>query len=249
MNGQRDIERTLDAWFVDGPSVMPDRLFDAVLDQVERTPQQRLARLRLRLTEMNPRIRIYTALAAALLVVVAAVAVIGGGSQGPVVATQSPAATTASDIPNELRATWLSGTRSITGLAADDGVSLTFTAAGTFSMTDALTSRIEHLKSSVEVVDADSLRVVNTDATPECGAGQAGEYTWSLSASGETLQLTAVSDTCATRLDAVPGNYWRMNCPTDEDNCIGDIDAGPTDRNSSTRSSFPAATGPRGTAP
>ena len=42
MNGQQDIERTLDAWFVDGPSVMPDRLFDAVLDQVERTGGNRL---------------------------------------------------------------------------------------------------------------------------------------------------------------------------------------------------------------
>ena len=230
MTGQRDIDRTLDAWFVDGPSIMPDRLFDAVLDQVERTPQRPFARLRLRLTEMNPRIRIFTALAAALLVVVATIAVIGGGAPSSVITTQSPtaspAATTASDIPNELRALWLSGPRSITGLAADDGVSLTITAAGTFSMADALTSRVDHLVSSIEVLDADTLRLLNATANLECDAGDAGEYTWSLSASGETLQLTAVTDACANRIAAVPGTYWRMDCPTQEDNCIGKVDAG-----------------------
>ena len=214
MNGLRDIDRTLDAWFVDGPSVMPDRLFDAVLDQVERTPQRRFALLRLRLTDMNPRIRIYTVLAAALLVVVAAIAVIGAGSKGPVLATQTPASTTASDVPDELRALWLSGTRSITGLEADDGVSLTFTPRGTFSMTDALTSRTSRFQSPVEFPDADTLRIVNANPTEDCGAGEAGEYTWSLSASGETLELTAVTDACANRLDAVPGTYWRMDCPT-----------------------------------
>jgi hypothetical protein len=77
MTGPRDIERTLDAWFVDGQSVMPDRLFEAVLDQVERTPQRPFARLRRRLTEMTPRIRILMAAAAALIVAVVGFALIG----------------------------------------------------------------------------------------------------------------------------------------------------------------------------
>ena len=90
MTGKRDIERTLDAWFVDGPSVMPDRLFDAVLDQVERTPQRPFARLRLRLTEMTPRIRMLAAAAAALIVAVVSFALIGRAPDvGP---TPSPSA-------------------------------------------------------------------------------------------------------------------------------------------------------------
>jgi Tol biopolymer transport system component len=96
MNGHRDIERTLDAWFVDGPSMMPDRLFDAVLDQVERVPQRRLARLSVRYAEMNPTIRLFTVLAAALLVIVAAVALSGGGSPSPVRSTPTEAAPTPS---------------------------------------------------------------------------------------------------------------------------------------------------------
>ena len=50
MTRHRDIEPVLEAWFVDGPSEMPDRLFQAVFDQVERVPQRRLARLHLRFT-------------------------------------------------------------------------------------------------------------------------------------------------------------------------------------------------------
>ena len=229
MTGQRDIGRTLDAWFVDGPSVMPDRLFDAVLDQVERTPQPPFARLRLRLNDMNSNIRWLAAAAAGLVVVIVGVATINRPPDGNVGASSTPIASPsspASGVPTELQTTWLSGPRSLSGLAADDGVSLTFTATGTVSMTDALTSRVDHLPSSVEALDGGTLRLVNANANLDCGAGEAGEYIWSLSASGETLELTAVSDTCATRLGAVPGTYWRMDCPTDDDNCIGDLDAG-----------------------
>ena len=54
MTRPRDIERVLEAWFLDGPSHMPDRLFDAVLDRVERVPQRRLARLSLRFEKCLP---------------------------------------------------------------------------------------------------------------------------------------------------------------------------------------------------
>jgi hypothetical protein len=229
MTGQRDIDRTLDAWFVDGPSVMPDRLFDDVLDQVERTPQRPFARLRLRLNDMNPNIRWLTAAAAALVVVLVALATINrpaddtfGASSSPIVSPSSPAA----EVPTELQTTWLSGPRSITGFDADAGVSLKFTATAGFSMNGSLTDRPDRMQASVEILDGNTVRIVNDNATQDCGAGEAGEYTWSLSASGETLVLTAVTDACANRLEAVPGTYWRMDCPTEDDNCIGKIDAG-----------------------
>ena len=41
MTRERDIERVLEAWLEPGPSVMPDRVFDAVLDRIEREPQRR----------------------------------------------------------------------------------------------------------------------------------------------------------------------------------------------------------------
>jgi hypothetical protein len=169
------------------------------------------------------------AAAAGLVVVIVALAAINrpaddtvGASSTPIVSPSSPAAV----VPNELRSRWLSGPRSITGLDADAGVSLEFTATARFSMNGSLTDRPDHMVSSVEILDATTFRLVNDDATQDCGAGETGEYTWSLSASGETLELTAVADACASRLDAVPGTYLRMDCPTEDDNCIGSVDAG-----------------------
>ena len=69
MNRHPDIDRTLEAFFLDGPSQMPDRLFQAVLDQVERVPQRRLTRLKLRFTDMSTTARWIAAGAAAVLVV------------------------------------------------------------------------------------------------------------------------------------------------------------------------------------
>ena len=228
MTGPRDIDRTLDAWFVDGPSVMPDRLFDAVLDQVERTPQRPFARLRLRLNDMNSNIRWLAAAAAGLVVVIVALAAINRPANDNVGASSTPVvspSTAVAEVPTELRAMWMSGTRSITGFDADAGVSLTFTATG-LSMNGALTDRPNHMVSSVEILEDNILRLVNDNVSQDCGAGDAGEYTWNLSASGQTLELSAVTDACANRLDTVPGTYWRMDCPTDEDNCLGPVDAG-----------------------
>src|SRR3954468_12194831 len=69
MTRDRDIERVLDRWFVEGPTQMPDQFFDAVLDHVDRIPQRRLARLQTRLPDMHLNLRL--AAAAATIVVVA----------------------------------------------------------------------------------------------------------------------------------------------------------------------------------
>ena len=228
MTGQRDIERTLDAWFVDGPTVMPDRLFDAVLDQVARTRQQPLARLRLRLTEMNPRIRLYTALAAALLVVVAAIAVIGGGSRGLTSASPSPnpTASPAAGAPAELLATWLGGPHTVPGNNPDAGVTLEITNNGFLAIRSDTTGEI-HFQSRVERVDSETIQLITGGGVSGCTTGDAGSYTWSLSASGETLELAGSgADGCATRGAAVPGTYSRVDCRIPEDNCLGTLEPG-----------------------
>jgi hypothetical protein len=74
MNGDRDFDRLLEHWLMDGISEMPDRLFDTVLDRIERVPQRRIARLKLRFLQMTPMLKI--AAAAALVVVIAVVAVV-----------------------------------------------------------------------------------------------------------------------------------------------------------------------------
>ena len=53
-----------------------------------------------------------------------------------------------------------------------------------------------------------------------------GDYTWSLSAAGRHLAIQPVSDDCAGRLAAIPGDWVKMACKNLDDNCLGDLAAG-----------------------
>ena len=231
MTRRRDIEPVLDAWFLDGPTEMPDRLFEAVLDRVDRTPQGRLARLNLRFAAMNPNVRIATA--AAVVVVAAGVgfAMLGrgpsnsqtGGSPSPS-STSSPAASAGGQVPVELQERWMGGVRpdiSVPGA----GASLVF-AASTVAVTQSNAGDVPHLSSSASSLGADKLRFVLADAVAGCRQGDVGVYSWSLSPSKRTLTIAADSDDCAPRLASFPGVWWHMGCTDSGDFCLGDIDAG-----------------------
>ena len=228
MTGQRDIERTLDAWFVDGPTVMPDRLFDAVLDQVERTPQTPLARLRLRLTDMNPRIRWLTAAAAGLATVLVAVTLINRPADGDVGASLSPSPSSAGSaaLPDELIGRWVGGPRPMPDADPEAGVTLILDAdSATYETARFPGSDLQFLWTA-EAVDDDTIRFSTAVATSACPES-AGTYGWTLSTSGETLELaTEAEDTCSLRGDSMIGTYWRVDCPTAEDDCLGTVDAG-----------------------
>ena len=58
MTREREIERVLEAWLEPGPSVMPDRVFDAVLDRIEREPQRRGLRLTRRFHPMTSTLKL-----------------------------------------------------------------------------------------------------------------------------------------------------------------------------------------------
>jgi hypothetical protein len=58
MTPERDIERVLEAWMAQGSSTMPDRLFDAVVDQIERVPQRRARRSLTRFPSMQTMLRV-----------------------------------------------------------------------------------------------------------------------------------------------------------------------------------------------
>jgi hypothetical protein len=227
MTGQRDFERTLDAWFVDGPSVMPDRVFDAVLDQVERTPQRRLARLRLRLTEMTPKIRLFTVLAAALVAVLAGIALIGGGSTIPVSASPSPTAASGTDspLPTTLVGHWSGGDRSIAGLEPGAGVRLTFDETGfAFSQINRAADTLAEGAASASDAGAFLVRAVNSDMG--CTVGQEGRYGFDLSSSGRTLTIAADVEACAAREAAFVGTWQVDACPNPDGICLGALDPG-----------------------
>jgi hypothetical protein len=93
MNYQRDIERLLDNWLAEGPTVVADRVIDVVADRIERQSQR--ATWRLRLAER--RVDIDLRFAAVVTAVVVAIGIfgftLGGGFTRPS-NSPSPANTT-----------------------------------------------------------------------------------------------------------------------------------------------------------
>ena len=163
-----------------------------------------------------------------LLVVVAAVAIIGGGSKNLISASPSPNPTAShtAGAPAELLSTWLGGPRAVPGNNPDAGVTLEITNSGLFGIRSDTTDEI-HFRALIERVDSDTIQLVTGADVTDCAAGAAGSYTWSLSPSGETLELAASgADDCATRGAAVPGTYSRSDCTTPDDNCLGTLDPG-----------------------
>jgi hypothetical protein len=245
MNRERDIERVLDAWLQPGPTVMPDRLFDDVLERIDRQPQRRLARIQLRISTMRP----ITLLAAAAAIVVAVGAGIvllgrpstpnvGGPTPAPSVApapsaSAAPSASTSGNpvaaLPAELSHTWIGAPRAVPApFPQDTSVQVLSMDAAThglhlsFSPGD---SRI--LNSFVEVPAPDELRVTLTgEIGSGCASGDQGRYRWSLSSDGITLTLEAVSDTCAPRAQVLPGAWTRSACRNTSDACLGAVPAG-----------------------
>lgn len=88
MTPDRDIERVLEHWLIDGVDRMPDRVFRSALDRVERQPQAVAPRLHRRLPTMSTPFRV-AALGAALLVIVIGGTVFLGGGGGPAPGTSA----------------------------------------------------------------------------------------------------------------------------------------------------------------
>ena len=68
MTPERDIERVLEAWLEPGASKMPDRIFDAVVDRIERVPQRRFVWPHTRFTAMTPMLKFAAVAVLALLI-------------------------------------------------------------------------------------------------------------------------------------------------------------------------------------
>ena len=85
MTHERDIERLLDTWLSDGPTDVPDRVFDLVADRIARQPQRPAWRFRIRrFPTMSTPIKLVAVGAALLAVLLGGAAFLGAGSRaGP----------------------------------------------------------------------------------------------------------------------------------------------------------------------
>ena len=93
MTYERDIERLLDAWFDDGPTLAPNRILDVVVDRLDRQTQRPAWRLNRRRFVMNTNFKMAAVVAAVVAVVFVGYSILPGsapnGIGGPA-ATASP---------------------------------------------------------------------------------------------------------------------------------------------------------------
>ena len=241
MNRPIDIERVLEAWFLDGPMEMPDRLFDGVLDRVERAPQRRLARLQLRFNDMTPQLRVLVGAAAVVVVAGIGVGLIGGlrgngigvtptPSPSPSVsATPSPASPAAAEaVPDALQKVWIGGPRTVAGFdphAPLSGTRVVFE-ANSFAVTRANQWSDQQLRSIASSTGPDQIRLETRGSSLACQVGDAGTYRWSVSPDGTKLTLTAVDDDCADRSSVAAGTWLLVACPAQDDGCLGPLPPG-----------------------
>lgn len=230
MKRQGDIDGVLEAWFLDGPTAMPDRLFDAVLDRVERVPQRRLARLQLRFNDMTTTARWLAAGAAAVLVVGIGFAALGrgpgpdpGGSPPPSPTTsESPGpSNVASPIPEGLSHRYLGPVRDVDGVTTGEVSQFSFTAR-TYTYHTGLADYLY----SAAGVEGDEIIIRSGTASPQCEDGDEGRYRFSTSPGGSILTIEPGTDDCAPRAAAVPGTWQRSACRNPDNWCLGEVEAG-----------------------
>jgi hypothetical protein len=85
MTHGRDLERLLDSWLADGPTIAADRVIDDVAARIARQPQRPAWRLRpWRFPTMSTPIRLVAVGAALLIAILGGAVLMGGGSGRPV---------------------------------------------------------------------------------------------------------------------------------------------------------------------
>lgn len=239
MTRERDIERVLDTWLAEGAMEMPDRLYVAVLDRVERQPQRLSARLQLRFSQMRPAIRIAAVAAVLLLTLGVGAAVVGGAfdsdAPGPTPApspavSPSPAASPEAALPDELAHIWIGGDRTVPSMDIAPPTLLTLDLDETVGVGPYTSVRIDlqgqTFASEATVPSVGRLRLVMTRDEVTCETGDVGEYEYAVSQDGMVLELTAVSDDCQARAETHAGTWTRSDCKNPSNFCLGDLAAG-----------------------
>jgi hypothetical protein len=103
MTNEREVERVLERWLIDGIDAMPDRVYLSILDRVERQPQQRAWRVSWRNSTMNAYLKPILAVAAALAIVIGGIAIVArpsGSSIAGTVSSSSPPSPSPSPVPS-----------------------------------------------------------------------------------------------------------------------------------------------------
>jgi hypothetical protein len=220
MTDDRSLERAARSWIEAGPTQAPDRAVEAALLRIQTTKQERDLRIPWRLPKMTTPARVAAAAVIGVLAIGGAVYLIspsgrsnvgvpGPSPTAPPSASAAPSPSAAL-VPGAAPATTLGDWQAmsdgaITGLfGGNEHIQLSIdwqdglhtwiqTTAG------ALVLKSETLQAPAGEIDLRS----NISETIGCGGGDLGRYSWSRSADGMFLTLTAIEDTCAKRRAAM----------------------------------------------
>lgn len=237
MTTSRDPDRVVRAWLDLMPSEAPDRAIDAVLQTVETTPQVRqpLGAPFRRPFHMNrPSL---TAAAAAIVVVLVAgafavnrFAPLQNGGASPSPATSLAASPGSSPevavLPAVIQGTWFGAPRTIAGAIPNGGTQL-HVGPDSIGLTPSTAGDRPLLSVTAGGAGGKLAVMTGTSSTGGCEPGQAGQYGYALSPSGQTMTITADQDACAQRQSLLAGTWWFADCHTqDSEPCLGVLDPG-----------------------
>ena len=223
MTTPRDLDRLMEAFLEDGPSVMTDRVAEAIWGDVERTQQR--AGIGLWRTPLMSRYAIAAAIATIALL--GGVAIYAALSQppnvGPPIESPAPDPSELGAIPAELQHPFLGPAKPVEGFDAYQ------IDRGDLSYEGSLLAfgigRQVAFYSIPSISDDGDLRLTS-GVDGVCANGDEGTYPWSLSAGGTILTIEAGTDECAARAQVVPGTYERSACKDSENWCLGELEAG-----------------------
>lgn len=222
MTATRDFDRLMEAYFEDGPTVMPDRVLNAIADDVDRIDVRADAG-----PWRNPfMLRSMFAAAVVAAVLLGGWAIYSAINQPPNVGpptdsiAPAPSDDGLSELPPELQFSWVGPPRAVTGLSGND--------RGDLSWENSLWRyelRVGMDFWSTPSVTADGALHLATGADGLCAVGDEGTYPWSLSPGGTILTIESGTDDCEVRAEAIPGTYQRAACRNAGLWCLGDLEA------------------------
>jgi hypothetical protein len=212
----------MEAFFEDGPTVMTDRVLEAIRDDVDRIDVRADAG-----PWRNPlMLRSMFAAAVVVAVLLGGVAIYSAISQTPDVGPPTdstapvPSDDGLSELPEELQYSWVGPPKATPGTGEND--------RGDLSWENSLW-RYE-MRIGVDFWSTPSLTVdgdlhLATGADGLCAVDDEGIYPWSLSPGGTILTIEAGADDCAVRAEAMPGSYQRAACRNAGLFCLGELEA------------------------
>jgi len=230
MSTERDVAYLLRSWIRSEPDGPVDHVIDAILAEVDATPQRRSTWWPARRPTMNTIVRLGVAAAVLAIAVALGYALTQNvGNEEPIPnpsgqPTPPPdSSPVAGDMISELLGIFIGATRDVPGVEVDDRLVLDTTSRVLRVHTGAGQTA---LLSAMSVVESGVLRLETVVDTTECADGDVGTYPYSLSPGGTVLTIASGDDDCAPRSATFIGEWRRSACRDSSNWCLGELEAG-----------------------